>query len=48
MLEEEVPTELNPPGLDWYLDVLQKHTTVDSAPGCLSRRRIIKMIYFKL
>jgi hypothetical protein len=42
LLEEEVPTE------DWYLDVLQKHTTVDSASGCLSRRRIVKMIYFKL
>jgi hypothetical protein len=34
--------------LDWYLDVLVKHTTVDSAPDCLSRRRIAKMIYFKL
>jgi hypothetical protein len=34
--------------LTWCLYVLQKHTTVDSAPGCLSRRRIVKMIYFKL
>ncbi len=23
------------PDLDWYLDVFQKHTTVDSAPACL-------------
>ncbi len=38
----------SPPDLDWCLDVLQKHTTVDSAPGCLSRRRIVKMINFKL
>jgi hypothetical protein len=27
----------SPPDLDWYLDILQKHTTVDSAPRCLSR-----------
>ncbi len=38
----------SPPDLDWYLDVLDNHTTVDSAPGCLSRRRIAMMIYFKL
>jgi hypothetical protein len=37
-----------PCDLDWYLDVLVKHTTVDSASDCLSRRRIAKMIYFKL
>ena len=40
--------QAQPPNLDWYLDVLVKHTTVDSASGCLSRRRIVKMIYFKL
>ena len=34
--------------LDQYLDVLVKHTTEDPAPSCLSRRRIAKMIYFKL
>jgi hypothetical protein len=37
-----------PRDLDWYLDVLVKHTTVDSASNCLSRRRIVKIIYFKL
>ncbi len=46
MLEEEGAK--SPPDLDWYLDVLDNHTTVDPAPGCLSRRRIVKMIYFKL
>jgi hypothetical protein len=30
--------------LERYLDVLVKHTTEDPAPGCLSRRRIVKMI----
>jgi len=34
--------------LERYRDVLDKHTTEDPAPGCLSRRRIAKMIYFKL
>jgi hypothetical protein len=34
--------------LERYLDVLVKHTTEDPAPGCLSRRRIVKMINFKL
>jgi hypothetical protein len=34
--------------LEQYLDVLVKHTTEDPAPGCLSRRHIVKMIYFKL
>ena len=50
MLEEEVPTELKVL-LDLDLvpsDVLDKHTTEDPAPGCLSRRHIVKMIYFKL
>jgi hypothetical protein len=37
-----------PCDLDWYLDILVKHTTVVSASGCLSRRRIVKMIDFKL
>ncbi len=37
LLEEEVPKS---PTLEWYLDVLVKHTTVDPAPGCLSRRHI--------
>ncbi len=49
MLEEEVPmSSALWPWLVWYLDALDKHTTVDSAPRCLSRRRIVKMIYFKL
>ncbi len=30
--------------LERYLDVLIKHTTEDPAPGCLSRRRIARMI----
>ncbi len=50
VLEEEVPTELKVL-LDLDLvpsDVLDKHTTEDPAPGCHSRRRIAKMIYFKL
>ena len=34
--------------LQRYFDVLVKHTTEDPAPGCLGRRRIVKMIYFKL
>jgi hypothetical protein len=43
--------------LEQYLDVLVKHTTEilpptalveGTAPVCLSRRRIVKMIYFKL
>ncbi len=34
--------------LERYLDIFVKHTTEDPAPGCLSRRRIVKMIYFKL
>ena len=49
MLEEEIPSSSAlRPWLVWYLDVLQKHTTVDPTPSCLSRRRIVKMIYFKL
>ncbi len=49
MLEEEVPTELKvllTLSCTWMS--LSKHTTEDPAPGCLSRRRISKMIYFKL
>ncbi len=38
----------SPPDFEWYLDVLVKHTTEIPPPGCLSRRRIVKMIYFKL
>ncbi len=43
--------------LERYLDVLVKHTTEippptalleETIPDCLSRRRIVKMIYFKL
>jgi hypothetical protein len=34
--------------LERYLEVLIKHTTEDPAPDCLSRRRIVRMIYFKL
>ncbi len=49
MLEEEVPTELKVRlTLIGTLTSLQKHTTEDPALGCLSRRRIVKMIYFKL
>jgi hypothetical protein len=49
MLKEEVPTELKVLlTLTGTLTSLLKHTTEDHAPGCLSRRRIIKMIYFKL
>jgi hypothetical protein len=49
VLEEEVPTELKVLlTLTSTLTSLLKHTTVDPAPGCLSRRRIVKMIYFKL
>ncbi len=38
----------SPPDLEWYLGVLVKHTTEIPPPGCLSRRRILKMIHFKL
>jgi hypothetical protein len=49
LLEEEVPTELKVLlTLTGTLTSLLKHTTEDPAPGCLSRRRIVKMIYFKL
>jgi hypothetical protein len=49
MLEEKVPTELKVLlTLTGTLTSLLKHTTEDPAPGCLSRRLIIKMIYFKL
>jgi hypothetical protein len=49
LLEEEVLTELNVLlTLSCTLTSLSKHTTEDPAPGCLSRRRIAKMIYFKL
>ena len=49
MLEEEVPTELKVlPTLIGTLMSLLKHTTEDPAPGCLSKRHIVKMIYFKL
>jgi hypothetical protein len=49
VLEEEVPTELKVLlTLSCTLMSLLKHTTEDPAPGCLSRRRIAKMIYFKL
>jgi hypothetical protein len=49
VLEEEVPTELKVlVTLTGTLASLLKHTTEDPAPGCLSRRRIAKMIYFKL
>ncbi len=49
VLEEEVPTELKVfLTLSCNLMSLSKHTTEDPAPGCLSRRRIAKMIYFKL
>ncbi len=34
--------------LERYLDVLVKHTTEDPAPNRLSRKHIVKMIYFKL
>ena len=49
MLEEEVPTELKVLlTLSGTWTSLSKHTTEDPAPGCLRRRRIAKMIYFKL
>ncbi len=49
VLEEEVQTELKVLlTLSCTLMSLSKHTTADPAPGCLSRRRIAKMIYFKL
>ena len=49
MLEEEVPTELKVLlTLTGTLTSLLKHTTEDPTPGCLSERRIIEMIYFKL
>ena len=49
VLEEEVPTELKVLlTLSCTWTSLSKHTTEDPAPGCLSRRRIAKMIYFKL
>jgi hypothetical protein len=49
VLEEEVPTELKVLlTLNCTLTSLIKHTAEDPAPGCLSRRRIAKMIYFKL
>ncbi len=49
LLEEEVPTELKVlMTLTGTLTSLLKHTTEDPAPSCLSRRRIVKMIYFKL
>ncbi len=49
LLEEEVPTELKVLlTLSCTLTSLSKHTTEDPAPGYLSRRRIAKMIYFKL
>jgi hypothetical protein len=48
VLEEEVPTELKVLlTLTGTLTSLLKHTTEDTAPGCLSRRHIVKMIYFK-
>jgi hypothetical protein len=49
VLEEEVPTELKvllTLSCTWMS--LIKHTAEYPAPGCLSRRRIAKMIYFKL
>jgi hypothetical protein len=49
LLEKEVPTELKVLlTLSCTLTSLLKHTAEDPAPGCLSRRRIAKMIYFKL
>ncbi len=49
VLEEKVPTELKVLlTLTGTLMSLLKHTTEDPAPGCLSRRGIVKMIYFKL
>jgi hypothetical protein len=49
MLEEEEPTELKVLlTLTGTLTSLLKHTTEDPAPSCLSRRRIIKMIYLKV
>ncbi len=40
--------QVSPCDLDWYLDILVKHTTVDYASDCLSRRHIVKMLYFQL
>ncbi len=49
LLEEEVPTDLKVLlTLSNTWTSLSKHATEDPAPGCLSRRRIAKMIYFKL
>ncbi len=49
LLEEEVSTELKVLlTLTGTLMSLLKHTTEDPTPGCLSRRHIVKMIYFKL
>ncbi len=49
VLEEEVPTELKVLlTLTGILTSLLKHTTEDPTPGCLSRRHIVKMVYFKL
>ena len=48
MLEEEVPTELNVLlTLSGTLTSLL-NTPLRSRPGCLSRRRMVKMIHFKL
>jgi hypothetical protein len=49
VLEEEAPTELKVLlTLTGTLTSLLKHTTEDPAPGCLSRRLIVKIFYFKL
>jgi hypothetical protein len=49
LLEEEVPTDLKVLlTLSSTWTSLSKHTTEDPAPGCLSRRRIAKMIYFRV
>jgi hypothetical protein len=49
VLEEEVPNDLKVLlTLSSTWTSLSKHTTEDPTPGCLSRRRIAKMIYFKL
>ncbi len=49
VLEEEVPTDLKVLlTLTGTLTSLLKHTTEDPALSCLSRRHIVKMIYFKL
>jgi hypothetical protein len=48
LLEKEVTTELKVfLTLTGTLTSLLKHTTEDPTPGCLSRKRIVKMIYFK-